>query len=93
MLGIKNDRPEDDLRGDIKKSLGPDLPRRQKSSANLMTEPFQIMVGAKGFEPPTSWSQTKLLARRYAKSRVYVPEWTSPWASKVDVGGGIKLVV
>ena len=43
----------------------------------LIANPFNIyLVGARGFEPPTSWSQTNQV--RFAPQRAHVPERTSP---------------
>ncbi len=39
----------------------------QKKGQPQNGQPLEILVGARGFEPPTSWSQTKRATRlRYA---------------------------
>ena len=43
------------------------FPETQKKGQQQNCQPFKILVGARGFEPPTSWSQTKRATRlRYA---------------------------
>ena len=48
-------------------------PEAQKKGQRQNRQPFQILVGARGFEPPTSWSQTNEFRSAMLATRRLLP--------------------